>query len=378
MPPGPVDPTVISLGDSGQTGNAAVTQAAMSDDGNIVVFVSTATDLVAGPSAGTPDLYLRDRSAGTTIRIAEGVRSLSQVTPNGRFVSYTSFVDGEPSFSVYDVTAGTTQSWSPSWESTAGDLLVVDSTGSAVIYGAHRGMSMTGTSHCFVRDLTNGSPSNCPTRGTGIGQTGLIAVSANARYVLYTWTDEDDWGLNETVLWDRQSNTTTAVTLPTMPLFSNATFTISDDGSSVVGMALDAVVVDGESTYALFIAHVDLTDGTTTVLDHMQVLGGTSGGGVVVHAISPDGRRVVLQSYGHPFDPVREDIWSDVYIWEIATNSVERVATDLPAGEPNATTLPCAGASMLADGSGMCVIVAGAMGESPEPTDSDAWLVARP
>lgn len=381
----PVDPTIISLGDSGTPGNTAVTQAAMSADGNIVAFVSDATDLVAGPATDTSDLYVRNRSAGTTVRIAEQVRSLSQVTPNGRYVAYTTTIedpvsyDVELGFAVHDTTTGTTNSWVAAWPAGAGDLLAVDATGSTLLYGHHKGLAGLGTSHCIVRDLTNGSETNCPTRGSGIGTTGLLAVSSNARYALYTWVDNEEYDENATVLWDRQSNTTTKVNPGTMQLFSNARFSLSDNGQALVGEALDVVDVDGESANAIVTVHVNLTNGATKAFDYTQVLGGTTVGGVSAHAISPDGKSVVLQSYQHPFDPTRDGIWSDVYVWNVSTNSVSRVGSDLSAGTPNVTTIPCVGASMLANGSGMCVIVATAMGESPiPPADSDAWLVARP
>jgi Tol biopolymer transport system component len=45
---------------------------AISDDGNLVVFASNATNLVPGDTNGLRDVFLRDRAAGTTIRISEG------------------------------------------------------------------------------------------------------------------------------------------------------------------------------------------------------------------------------------------------------------------------------------------------------------------
>lgn len=378
VPVDPADPELISVGQAPEPENAVISDAAMSDDGNIIAFVSVARYVLGDPTNDTANLYVRDRSEGTTVRIAEAVRNLSQVTPNGRFVSYSHHVDDEKAFSVYDVATGSTSTWTPTWEASANDLLAVDPSGAAVVYGAHRGLSLIGTSHGFVRNLVDGSQANCPVRGSGTGTTGLMAVSANARYVLYTWTDESDYDQNGMVLWDRQKNTKTRVSPAIMALFSDATFTLSDDGKFVVGMGLGVVTVDGETKNALVIHHVNLKNGATKVLDYAQVLGGTMDGGVTPQAISPDGKRVVLQSYKHAFDPTREGIWSDVYIWDIATNTVKRLATDLPSGTSNASTLACAGASTLANNSGMCVIVAGTMGESPQPTTSDAWLVGMP
>lgn len=376
-PSGPVNPEIISLGSSGQPGDAPAEQAAMDSSGRMVAFVSRATDLVPGPSAGTPDLYLRDRVASTTVRIASDVRTLSQVTADGRFVAYTSQGASDPVFSVYDTTTGTTTSWNPTWGS-ANDLLTVDPTGSTVVYGANRGISMIGVNRCIIHDMATGSEAACPARGSGDGSRGLIAISANARYVLYFWSDNQDWNLNEMVLWDRQTNSQTAVDIPISTLRSTTTVTISDDGGAVVGSGLEPIDVNGETKYALMTRHVNLANGTVTELDYPTILTSDMSGAVVPHAVSADGSHVVLQSYKHSFDPGRADVWSDVYIWDVATNSVARVAADLPPGTSNVTTLPCAAPSLLTSGSGMCVVVAAGLGESPDPVDADAWLVTMP
>ncbi len=51
----------------------------VSDDGNIIVFASIATNLVAGDTNNSPDIFIRNRAAGTTIRI----NGTGGVQPNG-------------------------------------------------------------------------------------------------------------------------------------------------------------------------------------------------------------------------------------------------------------------------------------------------------
>lgn len=104
VPVDPADPELMSVGQTSEPANAVISDAAMSDDGNIIAFVSVARDVLGDPTNDTANLYARDRSADTTVRIAEAVRNLSQVTPNGRFVSYSHNVDDDKAFSVYDVT----------------------------------------------------------------------------------------------------------------------------------------------------------------------------------------------------------------------------------------------------------------------------------
>ena len=64
---------LVSVSLSGVAGNSAiVARVHVSDDGRYVVFVSHATDLVTGDTNGWPDIFLRDRVAGTTTRLNVG------------------------------------------------------------------------------------------------------------------------------------------------------------------------------------------------------------------------------------------------------------------------------------------------------------------
>ena len=62
--------TLESVSTAGTKGNAASTAPALSEDGRLLVFQSTATNLVANDTNGTSDVFLRDRTAGTTVRIS--------------------------------------------------------------------------------------------------------------------------------------------------------------------------------------------------------------------------------------------------------------------------------------------------------------------
>jgi Tol biopolymer transport system component len=57
---------LVSVASNGVQGDAASEHPAISADGNCVTFLSTATTLVAGDTNGFQDAFLRDRQAGTT------------------------------------------------------------------------------------------------------------------------------------------------------------------------------------------------------------------------------------------------------------------------------------------------------------------------
>jgi Tol biopolymer transport system component len=64
-----------SLGNAGENGNGNASFARISDDGQLVLFRSLATNLVAGGDANgiAGDVFLRDRPAATTVRVSLGI-----------------------------------------------------------------------------------------------------------------------------------------------------------------------------------------------------------------------------------------------------------------------------------------------------------------
>ncbi len=80
----------ISLGAGGAQANAASYHAAISDDGQVVAFRSTASNLIANDTNNWPDIYVRDIAGGSTERVGflAGVRySLyPSISDDGRIV----------------------------------------------------------------------------------------------------------------------------------------------------------------------------------------------------------------------------------------------------------------------------------------------------
>jgi len=90
--------TRVSIATDGTQANSSSFNPSISDDGNVVVFESAATNLVSGDSNGFRDIFVRDRVAGTTVRISTGVDGPQSNGPsfnavisgNGRFVAFAS------------------------------------------------------------------------------------------------------------------------------------------------------------------------------------------------------------------------------------------------------------------------------------------------
>lgn len=76
-------------------------EASISDDGRWIIFSSSAADLVPGDTNGSPDIFARDMSIGTTVRLSvrpgggetTGGSLLPAASSDGRFVAFLSFDD---------------------------------------------------------------------------------------------------------------------------------------------------------------------------------------------------------------------------------------------------------------------------------------------
>jgi hypothetical protein len=113
----------VSLGATDNQGNADARDFSASSDGMTVVWHSSATNLVSGDTNGQDDVFLRDRTAGTTFRLsvsatgAQGDRGSSNasLSRNGDWVVYNSSAsnlcgietNNAGDVFVHDVAAGT-------------------------------------------------------------------------------------------------------------------------------------------------------------------------------------------------------------------------------------------------------------------------------
>ena len=88
--------------DEVQANSSESFQAGLSADGRFVVFVSTATNLVAGDTNNADDVFVRDRKSGTTERVnvsSNGVQSNAEsfntvaISADGRYVVFVSHAD---------------------------------------------------------------------------------------------------------------------------------------------------------------------------------------------------------------------------------------------------------------------------------------------
>ncbi len=89
--------TLVSVGIGGVLGNGESQQASISADGRYVVFTSYASNLLPGDTNDSPDVFLRDLRAGRTTLVSVGLNGPAdlgayqpEISSNGGHVSFTS------------------------------------------------------------------------------------------------------------------------------------------------------------------------------------------------------------------------------------------------------------------------------------------------
>jgi hypothetical protein len=234
----------VSVDSSGIEANNSSGGSAISADGRFVAFSSDATNLVANDTNGVTDIFLRDRSLGTTIIISvsssgEQANNFSDteiaISADGRFVVFQSDAsnlvnddgNGVADIFVRDTQTGTTElisrtsdgavangaSFSPAI-SADGNIIAFTSSATNL-----DGNDTNGRSDVFIRRRSNGQ-----TLTVSLSTDGFIAnfgarepsISADGRYVSFSSSatnliTEDTFSFTHIYIRDLLTNTTTLI-----------------------------------------------------------------------------------------------------------------------------------------------------------------------
>ncbi|MES1241813.1 MAG: hypothetical protein ABUT39_09365 [Acidobacteriota bacterium] len=327
----------------------------ISPDGAAVAFPSTGTNLVPGQfdHAGSWDLFLFDRAAGTTVLVSHAPGAFAtatgaseqpgtfQVTPGGAWVV---FLDWGAQFqssqirlfrssnasvtlvsrSISSPALGANQSSQEARVTSDGAFVVFDSAATDLVYG----QSGNGASNVYLFDRA----ADTLTLVSGSGSSGLISgnhysvtpeVSADGSVIAYfTYATDlvpgavDRNGMVDVALYDRTSAATTHASrhapgqASATPSAASTLLSASADGRYAVFLSasVNAVpgLVDRSDGNDIFLT--DRVTGATVLVSHAAGLPATTGNGESVSAtISADGAWVAFISRSTDLVPGQND-----------------------------------------------------------------------
>ncbi len=341
---------LVSLGNGGVAGDGMSLNPSLSADAQYVAFESYAANFAEGDTAFSGDVFLRDRQAGTTVRLsqapdgtqANGMSGEPAVSADGRFVAFQSYAS--------NLVPGDTNG--------ASDVFVYD---------------------VAARTLERVSVGDDESQGGGGAQT--PDISGDGRYVVFASTaanlvagDANGW--RDVFVRDRVSGSTTLVSVASDGTQGNhepQDPTISDDGNVVVfsGYMSNLVPGDTNATYDVF-AHDRRTAATSRV--SVNSSGAQSTGTSIDGSVSADGRHVAFSSAGTNLADGDVNGAMDVFVRDLATGETTLVSAPAGGGADRASYDPL----VSADG-GTVVFVSEATNLVPGDTNwtGDVFVVDR-
>jgi TolB protein len=231
---------LVSVSSAGTQGDGESYGASrVTPSGRHVVFVSAATNLVAGDTNGVPDVFVRDRRAGTTrlVSVAAGGTAADahseapHISADGRFVAFSSAAsnlvpgdtNGTRDVFVRDLASGQTRRVSVARDGRAGngdsDAAGISADGRYVGFvstATNLGPRVTTESNAYVKDLRTGTVTLVSVAPDGVrfedGATEM-SLSANGRRVAFNATPTTASGMTQTYARDLDQRRTTLVSV---------------------------------------------------------------------------------------------------------------------------------------------------------------------
>ena len=366
---------LVSIDSAGVAQNASAINPSLSEDGQIIAFESTATNLVVGNTNGFWDVYVHERTTGLTTQASvdssgvtgNGWSFNAALSADGRYVAFessatnfcTNDTNGFPDIVLRDRQLGTTNCVSVNLSGNAGNsdggLPSISADGRYVAFESDStdlvASDTNNNQDVFVRDTDAGTTTLVSTDSSGAqgsftGASQAPSISGNGRYVVFEATNNtlitgDDNGKEDIFVKDLQTNATTRVSVHSNGTQSDGnsnTATISYDGRYVAFQSAATNLVDGDTEGFVDVFLHDRNTGMTTrvSVDSSGVAAGGNADGSI--SISDDGRFV---SWLTPAKLVDDDLGSwDAYVHDTSTGNTFRtsVKSDGTNGGDNASS----------------------------------------
>jgi Tol biopolymer transport system component len=308
---------LISQNTTGGNGNNVSYQAHVSADARYVSFTSAATDLVAGDTNGFDDIFVRDRTAGTTTRVSLGAGGVQADNS-----SFQSRISGDGAFVLF--------------ESRATNLVAGDTNSMS---DGFLWVRATGVVERVTLSSTGGELSGSPN-----GRNEPTSLSDNGQFIVFQ-TDfgvanavPDDTNSSQDVfLRDRTAGTTTRLSVNpgTGEQGNNHSLFpfISRDGSTVVFTSFASNLVSGDTNG---VADVFLLKRNVSPFTIQRITNGDADS--QQSTVSSDGRYVAFASQASNLVSDDTNTFGDQFLYDASTGEISllsRASDGQPGNGPS-------------------------------------------
>jgi Tol biopolymer transport system component len=367
---------LVSRASTGERGNGTLLTPSVTADGQRIAFAGhhDCTNLVPGDTNAAGDIFVHDRTSGTTKRISvssagaqgNGHSISPSISADGRWVLFGSSADnlvpggsGMPHVYVHDLATGSTSILSVSSTGVQGDGESfpgsISPDGRYVSFDSFATNLVPGDTNwaedVFVADRVTGTLERVSLSSSGQPANfdcDWSSVSADGRYVAFNsyatnLVTGDNNGTWDVFVRDRQLATTTLVNVNqagSVPAAGAYRISISDDGrfAAFASSAPDLVSGDTNNSGDVFLR--DLLLGTTSLVS-VHGPNPPPGLGSGWPSLSPNGRFAIFFSDAHDLVAGDNNGLRDVFVRDLVTQTtvmVSRNASGAPGNGPSAGT----------------------------------------
>jgi len=293
---------IVSVSSSEELGDGESFDPSISADGRYVAFTSHATNLVPGPTNGTYDVYVRDRQTGTTARV-----SVDSAGAEGNFASTKASLSADGRYVAF--------------QSLATNLVSGDTNGAT---------------DAFVHDRQTAATERVSLTSAGgeaDAESLLPSISSDGRYVAFesAATDlvaGDTNGMRDVFVRDRQVAATEWVSVSSTEAQADGDSTlptISSDGRYVVFESLATDLVSGDTNTAEDVFLRDRQSGTTERVS-LGSAGAQANGDSFRASVSAGGRWVAFTSAATNLVADDTNGGDDIFVRDLPAGTTERVS----------------------------------------------------
>lgn len=365
-----------SLSTANVQGNGHSLQSAISKDGKIVAFESSANNLIGSDANAVQDVFVRNRQSGKTTRVskrtngteANGTSGGPQISDSGRFVAFSSSATnliGLDGNGVTDVFVHDRNSKKTTRVSTRSNgveanghstLQGLSDDGRFVLFYSNASNLVPGDSNgasdVFVKDRKTGKTTRVSERTNGAqgnNNSYLSAISPNGRYVAFlsfatNLVPNDSNGQSDIFVHDRSNKKTVRASVSNNGTQSNngSLFPAVANNGSVAfpSLASNLVPNDTNNAWDVFVRNIK-TKKTRRV--SLSSAGAQANGGSANFfgplQISSDGKRIAFESLASNLAAGDTNANLDVFLHNRANQTTRRVSVRFDGAQGNAGAL---------------------------------------